>query len=404
MFVLRTTAGALALACGLAAAPAFADDASAFPGRVILESRLRLETVDQTGFVHVSDAWTLRTRYGWESPKVAGLKLLVEGDNVVSLGGRYFDGVHPEPGYPSVPDPEINRLNRAQIEWSAVQSLDVVVGRQRVIFDNARFVGNTGFRQTETTFDGAHVTAKPADWLTLDYAWADQDNRSTGVLHDSEAPLRGSFNLLHAQAKTPLGLLSAYGYLLDFSNSPALSSETWGARLTGSRPIDKDLSLTWQLEYARQRNYADNPGRFDLGYGLAGAGLKGKRWEASLNYEELGADGVHGFQTPFATKHSFQGWSDMFLTTPGAGVRDLYLRGVATPGEISRGHPLRVVLEAHDFTSVKGGWRFGREFDLGLYAPITKKFGASLEGAWFSGDHAGFPDTAKTWVSLDFKL
>jgi hypothetical protein len=404
MFGFRASAGALALASALAVTPALAQDAPAIPGRLILESRARLESVDQAGVANASDAWTLRTRYGWESPNFAGLKLLVEGDNVVSLGGTYFDGVHPEPGYPLVPDPEINRLNRAQVDWTGLPGAEVVVGRQRIVLDDQRFVGNSGFRQTETTFDGARLTAKPADWLTLDYAWFDQDNRSTGVLHDAEAPLRGSFNLLHAQAKTPLGQLSTYGYLLDFTNSPTLSAQTWGARLVGSHPIEPNLSLTWQLEYAEQRSWADNPGRFDLGYGLAGGGLKSKRWEASLVYEQLGGDGVHGFQTPFATKHPFQGWANMFLTTPGAGVRDIYLRGVATPGEIAAGHPLRIVAEAHDFTAMKGGWRYGREFDLGLYAPITKRLGAGLEGAWFQGDHAGFPDTAKTWVSLEFKF
>jgi hypothetical protein len=403
MSFLRTSAGALALAAALgaalAAAPAFAE--GGLPGRIILESRLRLEAVDQANLPDTSDAWTLRTRYGWESPKVDGFKLLVEGDNVVSLGGDYFDGVHPSPGRPLVPDPEINRLNRAQIEWSGPAGLDLTVGRQRIVLDNARFVGNSGFRQTETTFDGARIAAKPLSWLSLDYAWLDQDNRSTGVLYDAENPLRGAFNLLHAQAKTPLGQLSVYDYLLDFNAAKTLSSATWGARLVGARPLRKDLSLTWQLEYARQRPYGDNPGQFDLGYGVAGAGLKAPRWEASTVFEELGGDGAHGFQTPFATKHPFQGWSNMFLTTPGAGVRDLYLRGVATPGSIG-GHALRVVAEAHAFSAARGGFRYGRELDLGLYAPITKKLKASLEGAWFKGERAGYPDTTKTWVSLEY--
>ena len=37
-------------------------------------------------------------------------------------------------------------------------------------------------------------------------------------------------------------------------------------------------------------------------------------------------DGAVGFRTPLATLHKFNGWADLFLTTPGAGLQDTYLR------------------------------------------------------------------------------
>src|SRR3546814_12842309 len=57
---------------------------------------------------------------------------------------------------------------------------------------------------------------------------------------------------------------------------------------------------------------------------MADATLDWQTFSLNGNYEVLGSDaGVFAFQTPLATLHTFQGWADLFLTTPSAGVRDL---------------------------------------------------------------------------------
>src|SRR3546814_8896470 len=57
---------------------------------------------------------------------------------------------------------------------------------------------------------------------------------------------------------------------------------------------------------------------------MADATLDWQTFSLNGNYEVLGSDaGVFAFQTPLATLHKFQGWADLFLTTPSAGVRDL---------------------------------------------------------------------------------
>ncbi|HXF15821.1 MAG TPA: hypothetical protein VN496_02395 [Burkholderiales bacterium] len=44
--------------------------------------------------------------------------------------------------------------------------------------------------------------------------------------------------------------------------------------------------------------------------------------------EVLGSNnGQYAFQFPLATNHLFQGWADVFLTTPRQGIRDSYLSG-----------------------------------------------------------------------------
>src|SRR3546814_12894255 len=57
---------------------------------------------------------------------------------------------------------------------------------------------------------------------------------------------------------------------------------------------------------------------------MADATLDWQTFSLNGNYEVLGSDaGVFAFQKPLATLHKFQGWADLFLTTPSAGGRDL---------------------------------------------------------------------------------
>ena len=87
-----TMRSAAALAFALAAVPAAeaAQTAAGDPdARILFETRLRSETVDQQGFIDQAHALTLRTRLGWRSPTEHGLQLLIEGEGVAVLDDRY---------------------------------------------------------------------------------------------------------------------------------------------------------------------------------------------------------------------------------------------------------------------------------------------------------------------------
>ena len=47
--------------------------------------------------------------------------------------------------------------------FDGIPDTPLKVGRQRIILDNARFVGNVGFRQLEQTFDAARIENIDAD-------------------------------------------------------------------------------------------------------------------------------------------------------------------------------------------------------------------------------------------------
>jgi hypothetical protein len=88
MAMKRGVALALALATipAAAAAQTASGDADA---RILFETRLRSETVDQQGFIDQAHALTLRTRLGWRSPTEHGLQLLIESEGVAVLDDRY---------------------------------------------------------------------------------------------------------------------------------------------------------------------------------------------------------------------------------------------------------------------------------------------------------------------------
>ena len=123
----------------------------------------------------------------------------------------------------------------------------------------------------------------------------------------------------------------------------------------------------------------------------------------ALGFEQLDGDGRRGFSTPLATLHAYQGWADVFLTTPANGVRDLSLTGSSVL-KGPQGKPLKIQAALHRFDDADGGAELGQELDASVSMPLTAKLGAELKAAAFQGDRPAFPDRTKIWLTLEFKL
>ena len=76
--------------------------------------------------------------------------------------------------------------------------------------------------------------------------------------------------------------------------------------------------------------------------------------------------GLYAFQTPLGTNHLFQGWADLFLTTPRQGIRDTYVAGGA------KLHKATFYGEYHWYRSDFGNIDFGPELDLAVSYPFLK--------------------------------
>lgn len=385
--------GALALGAPIVA------QAAPIPGKLILETRVRYESYDPDG--PDAQAATERLRVGWRAPLSKTFTGLVELEAVGAFNDGYADGVHAAPGKAVISDPKTIELNRAAIEWRPSERLGLDVGRQRLVLGNARFVGNSPWRQNEQTFDAIKLVAKPAKAVTLTYAYADRVRRPLG--HKStQGVWRGDVHVVQAEGDMgAAGKASAYAVLIDLNNAATQSSRTLGVRWTGSHPLKPGLSGTWELEYAHQDDYGANPQSFSLDYGLASAGLKTAKSSLSANLERLEGDGVHAFQTPLASLHGFQGWSDVIGATPAKGVRDVFVRGVTSLGAKQ---PVKLTGEAHSFDTSLGHQGLGREFDAAISTPFAKGWTVELGVARFETKGPSYPDATRAWASLEFKL
>lgn len=388
------TVSLLALSAALAAVEPAAS-ASTIPDGLILEARLRYEHVDQDGLPKDADALTLRTRFGFQTPRRNGFAALIEGKNTLHLIDDFADTIDPAPGFPVVADPEITELNRLQLSYETQEKAGFTFGRQYLVLDDQRFVGPVGFRQNSQTFDAIDITTGDVLPVRLRYAYIDKVHRIFGDDH----PL-GEFDsdshVGEAAIDTPFGEAAIFALLLDFDNAPGLSSETWGTRLTGHRG-----AFSWRLEYARQSDHAGNPAGFDIDYVRAEAGYAFDRVTLGGGLEVLGGNGANAFQTPLATLHKFQGAADAFLTTPAEGLRDIHLSaGTTMTGLLPR--PLVLKAAVHDFASDDGGLDFGSELDLSAGLALTERFSLEAKAAIFDGGDDGPADRTKLWLTVSF--
>lgn len=365
-------------------------------GKFSLNARLRWEHADQEG-LKASDALTIRPRLGFTTAPIHGLQGMLEAENVTSLGAPYNpSGLDPdETDRTVVADPEATEINQAWLSYSRYDSV-FRGGRQRIVLDNQRFIGDVGWRQNQQTFDGLMVQSEYVEGATFFYGYLSRINRVLGDGHP-QGNWRSDSHLLHASyALCQEAKLTGYGYLLDFDNAPASSSTTVGGSLTGSFQAYADLKLDYRAELAWQADYRDNPNNYDALYYNLELTSTYRRWLAGAGYEVLGSDKGASFQTPLATLHKFNGWADSFLTTPADGLQDLWGQvGYTLPWEL----PLRVVY--HKFWAEDAGRDYGQEID----AVVSRKFGthfSALAKYAYYDSASDRPNIHRFWLQAEF--
>ena len=364
-------------------------------GDVGLNFRYRYEYVDQDGIDREANASTLKSRLTWSSAAYKKFKAGIEIDNVTVIGDEnYRTPTNGQTSYPVVADPGGTDINQAFVSFTG-DDLTATAGRQRILHGNQRFVGGVGWRQNEQTFDAVRLQLPSPDKVSLDYAYIRDVNRIFGPDNSAVQPKRwesDSHILTAALAPAKGHKLGAFIYLLDFDNSPANSTSTYGIEYKGKAG---PVSLTAAL--ASQSDYADNPTDYSADYYMAELGLTTKVATFALGYEVLGSDdGDAGFRTPLATLHKFQGWADKFLSTPATGIEDAYLKVTGNIG------PTKWALFYHDFSADKGSADYGSEINLVGTYPINKQLSAQLKYANYDADDFA-TDTEKLWFTLNLK-
>ena len=310
--------------------------------RVTVDLRYRFETVDQDTFDRDASASTLRTALSYISPEWKGWSIFLQAENVAPVfdddsynnAGRdgNQNGVF---GRPVVADPALTDMNQAYVRWRG-KSLTATFGRQEINVGDQRFVGAVGWRQNHQSFDAVRLQWQATPRLDVDYAHVRDVHRIFGDRLDAShhlltVPIRWGSS---PKDPGPGGTLTAYGYLLDWEFPTSASTLTAGVEWKGA--VGR---WHWELEAAQQEDAADNPVDIDTGYrrveGGASWQLGGAKLGVAVDWESLESGEGRSFQTPLATLHKWNGWADLFLNTPSAGLETTSLRLTGSSGSWS---------------------------------------------------------------------
>ena len=381
-------------------------------GKLLLELRPRYEFVDQANKPENANAFTLRTLLGWQTKPWYGFQGVVQFLNVANLDG---DEYNPNPAitnllYPTVADPNNTDVPQLYLDYVGFDKTSIKWGRQISKLNNLRAVGDVNFRQTPQTFEAISVgtTILPNASIYGAYYW--RQLTTVGTQKEMKTPV---FNVRYSFL--PNENIIGYGVFQDQANTGQNtgatgtgfsdnSNQILGIRLDGAHPFAEKWKALYTAEYATQSDYADGNAAIDADYYHLALGAQYGPFYGRVHQERLSSNnGLYGYQTPLATLHIFQGWADVFTTTPKQGLVDTYLSGGATVLD-----KLQIYGEYHWFDSDFGSIDFGSELDLSVSYPLYKGLVGKLE---YAGYRAGDPpsaatgnrvDVTKFWVTLTY--
>jgi hypothetical protein len=373
-------------------------------GKIAAEVRLRYERVTEDNLPPAivnttADALTVRLALGYTTKVWHGLSASAQYEGVFALGDNYnaYPGAPSE--YPVVADPEDTGLNQAWLRYQRGGddwSMKTTLGRQELNLLNQRWLGAVAWRQHHQSFDAAALSAKLPGGFVLDYDYLRGVHRivgdhapAAGFGNDGEADLEGHAFAIGWKAEKQIAI-SGYGLLVDMDKPyVGISSRTLGVRVEGPWSLSETVAIPFALDLAKQSDYGGRTTDFTGDYLAAEGGVSWKGISAKLLYEKLGSDdGTAAVQSPFATLHAFNGWADVFLSTP---VKGLVTKGLVVDGPIPGLPRVAGTVAAYRFTSDVDSVDYGRELDLQLtWKPLASEKTLLIGGkvAWFNGDEA----------------
>jgi hypothetical protein len=372
-------------------------------------SRLRYANVDAD---NSGQAASLLLRGTVKSEWTNIVRSTLEADAIGSLfRDDHSDGVDFN-NQPLIPDPPGTEINQAFIS-AHLESVSINLGRQRINFDNQRFIGGNGFWQNEQTFDALLAKSKLASNSNLTYSYIDNVNRIYGDKADKNNPgIEHNYNNFERSAaflgdhkhQSHLTRLEwnewdytrmvAYAYHIDNRDLPAASNSTFGMSYNLNYKIDS-IKYRVQIEAAQQDRFDINAD--GLNYYLIDFGLGIDTYELSSRYEVLSSNGNAAFITPLGSNHDFEGWADEIGNTPDAGIRNFSI------GFLWRASPFRVETSYHLFEDDQQGHNIGREFDLDFIHKPARKHSISLRFAHFEpADNSA--SIRKVYLDYSFNL
>jgi hypothetical protein len=386
-------------------------------GKISFNTRFRFESFERDGAPFTAPAYapTLRLALGYETPAYHGFSLFAQGEAVFVTGSADYSvpALPPQnrPNLPAILDPKSLEMNQGYLKWTRGipnKKLALTVGRQELTLNDGRFLNISTWRQIHGAFDAARLESDLPLHFSFTYTFINRFYREDGYnATDGEQPMHSHmWNL--AWRKPDEIRIALYGLLLNF-RAPAqfaMSTQTYGLRVTGPYQFDKDWSLVYTAEYAKQKNYGTNPNRVDANYylGEVGPGWRGFTFKAG--YALLGGRSVTDkLTTPLAPP--FNGWTDLFFNDPsGGGGNGLQARYLSANGPIRFLGGAVATLIYYDYHSDNLHIHYGDELDSAL-AYQVKRVSNRWEIGWRFGRYWSdqlFTPALRTSIYTSFTL
>ena len=362
-----------------------------------LDARLRYEFSNVDGFEN-SNALTIRARPGLRTAEWNGFSAFAEGEFTGALIDDYNSGAPGttpfDPANSVIADPNNAELNQAFLQYHGFDTM-VKIGRQRIIYANSAFVGNSGWRQNEQTFDAASVGYESDSGFKASYAWIGQVNRIFGEQADGTFSNADSNVHLINASYSGFGEITfgGYIYLMDFNDATlrGWDNDTYG--ITADMPI---AGISTHAEFAYQNEAGPLNDRDALYFHInASKPIGGTTLMAGV--EQLD----NGFQTPLATLHTMNGIADTTDSLRAAGTT-----GGLTDSYISFTAPLPWELKwtnvAHFFGDNNIGTDFGFGWDSLLMKKFDDHFSATAALGYFESNDSRYLSATKASIQLDY--
>lgn len=374
--------------------------------------RARYGVIDQDG--NNGEAFSTLLRSAFSTKWHGHWSTVLELDYVArGLSNRHSDGIANN-AKPLVPDTAGLDLNQLYLQHHGVSTL-WRVGRQRVEYDNQRFVGGNAFWQNEQTFDGLTTQFRFADASLLNYAYVYNVNRIFGEKAGSQLsesdPQYGELNGNRPFARLGDHKLHSHWLRLEWNEwdyqritgytyrNEYLDFAAWSHRQTGIRHLFDYKFSTWrlrtQVEYARQWRYQIIEAA-STAYELVEAALGFHAFEFAARHEKLEAQKGQTFIAPLGSSHDFHGFVGKFSGTPENGLLEQSFR-------VSwRQAPWLIELRQLQFDSAQHGIDYGHETDLSVRWRSPTGHSVMLNaGRFWANENSGFNDEWR--VFLDYQ-
>jgi hypothetical protein len=352
-------------------------------GTVDFNVRYRFEAFELDGAAYTAPAYapTLRLALGYETRPFHGFSLFAQSEAVLVTGPADYNdptlASQIRPNRPVILDPRSFEVNQGYVNWThsvREKKLNVRVGRQEMSLNDGRFLSTSLWRQVHGSFEAAHVETELPRNFSFTYAFINRAYRVVGYDASDGQPRMHTHMANLAWSKTNRINASLYALLLDYRSLAeySLSTQTYGLRLTGPYQFNKDWSVVYTAEFAKQLNYGTNPYKVNAHYYLGELGPGWRSFAFKAGYALLsGRSPTDKLTTPLAPP--FNGWSDLFFFDPsGGGGNGLNARYLLATGPLHFLGDSLGTLIYYDYHSDYPRVHYGSELDAALAYKVRR--------------------------------